>query len=147
MIEEQPSPQQPGQIAIEPMNNRLRDQYRFVATRSDGTTLLKGDQFRSNMFRFAEGKSEKAVLHHFITELAVLGWQAVPTGGKWYEHRLYHIGAGKVGVVQAASPERRGLSPGVMWGWSIVLIIGLFLLCVVLVFSTEFRMTPGLFIT
>jgi hypothetical protein len=76
-----------------------------------------------------------------IAELAILGWQSIPSGPKWYDHRLYHVGVGKVPVPQLQS-QQRGLSVGTMWAWSVAIVLLLFVVCVVLAFSTEIRLTP-----
>lgn len=151
--------QRVGQLGLQIMSRgATRDTYRFAAIEQDGALIVASAPFTSRSVLSRGDNQTHQMLQVLIAELAVMGWQAIPTGPKWYDHRVYYVGAMQV---PAASPvgtampmgsqtpiitqmqaPRRGLSPGVMWGWSVAIILLLFVFCVVLAFSTEIRLTP-----
>lgn len=135
--------QRPGQIRVVPSGNLLRDKYRFVAEDADGNVIATGDEFTSTMVRVGHHRRERTMLNHLISELAVLGWQSVPTGRPWYAHRLYQVGRERLPVAAAAPIEREGLSTGAMWGWTLAIIILLFVVCVVLAYTSEVTFTAS----
>lgn len=134
--------QRSGQIRVVPSGNLLRDRYRFVAEDSDGDVIATGDEFSSTMFRVGKHRREQSMLRNLVSELGVLGWHAVPTGHPWYAHRLYYVGRDRL-PPPAPATVREGLSAGTMWGWTIAIIILLFMVCVVLVYASEVQLTAS----
>lgn len=124
----------PGWIEVAPSGKAFRGRYAFIARDADGEIVTKSDDFPSTMFRLRDSRREREMLRKLIAELTLLGWQAVPTGGKWYEHRLYYIGQGQVGV-PAAEPSRNGRPTITVWGWSLVMVLMLLTLVVLLLLA------------
>ncbi len=150
--------QRVGQLGLQIMSRgAMRDTYRFAAIEHDGALIVASAPFTSRSVLSRGDNQTHQMLQSLVAELAVLGWQAIPTGPKWYDHRVYYVGATQAPAASAAGmampmgapipiitqvqAPRRGLSPGVMWFWSVVIILLLFVVCVVLVYSTEIRMT------
>ena len=136
------SPPRPGTIAIYADRGAFRDSYWFVARDPDGNFLLKSPEYIQPLVRLGGSDQERVQLQRFIDELAVLGWQAVHVGPSWADYRIYYLGPGMVAPPQT-QPQRHGLSVGAMWGWSVVIVIVLFALCVVLVLSVELHVGPA----
>lgn len=139
-----------GTIGVERSRSMLRERYYFVARDAqEGRTVLKGGEFPGTAFGIRlgrdlpEGKTERRMLRNLIDELAVLGWQAVPTGESWYAHRIYYRGPEQVAMPDPVPEQREGLSTTAMWGWTMAIVLVLFAICVLLAFTSEVRFSPA----
>jgi hypothetical protein len=137
-------PPRSGFIRAEKLGCYPSSKHRFVAVDDSNTTIAETAPFASAAIGSVyDGKRERAALRVLLTELSVLGWQYVETGGKWYEYRLFFVGEGKVHMPMSQREVRGGLSAGVMWGWSVVIVLALFFLCVLLVLTSEIQFGPA----
>ncbi len=141
------------EVIAEPQEGFLWRGWKFVAISPQGERIAESPVFRSGMFGLLHGKPEHRALEDLLYQLQVEGWQLGRHGKEWYALQLYRpegVSVPTHAFRPTFDPSARrasGLSTQAMWGISLVVIVGLvlclFLVCVVLALSTEFKVRPG----
>lgn len=146
-------------LASGPMSG-TKWQFQFVD--ANGTVLLKSEPFPGPNGLPMRHKKSEAEMDHLYAQIRRQGWQVTnpPINEAYWWAFNFARGDGLVvtyapqpqaGAAPAKQPqqvyqyqtERKGPGCGIwtMWGLTIAVVIGLFLICVVLAFTTEIRFT------
>lgn len=130
--------------------------WKYALVTPTGEVIAQSVEFRSNNTAPTQNPIEVNALEAFRDEVRTLGWVAVgpPSASQWW---TFPMGRGTAEEIrneidrhrvltfhQPVPVEKRGGIPGIwwMWGITIAVVVGLFLVCVLLAFTTEIQLTP-----